>query len=506
MQDENTDEHRNVLNQIAEARKWRNHFAPIYNTFYELAAPERLRVDNQTTIETPKNPSDQDSIFDVTLQQAAQNYASDFADEFTPGYRNWTKHEPSAQVPVAARKPLDDYIKSRQQRVFDAIRASGYEEASQEAYLDSAIGPFAVEVRYTRAGRPIDVEYVPLRELLIMPGPYGNVGYRFRERSVKICHLDTIFPDCDWSKVKPTKNERKNAKGSVVVISGGYRDWSKTKETWRWFVIHNNKVVKEKTFSGRGSCPLIVARIGVSQPSAYGLGPGSRAIAAARTLNELAYLELRRVGKVVDPPGWFSDPDGVFNPELGMDAGMWYEAGAEAQIVDMAPSNDVREAIFKREDLRMDVLSALFQDKPYQRGATPPSATQWAGEQAAMEKRKALPRGRIHSEWVIPLIERFEWVLQKRGELEDFEIDGAAIDVRPVSPLSKAADLEDAQIAMQFMSVIQASGEPMGAIIDTQETYENLRSKFGDDVVKLLSKQEREALIERAELTGGALG
>lgn len=505
-QGDHSAEAKRVLANIAKARKWRSHFAPVYNTFYDLAAPERLRVDNQISGQTPRAPSDQDAIFDGTLQQAVQDYASDFADEFTPEYRAWTKHEASKKVPKPFQKQVEDYIAQRQEIVFGAIRQSSYVEASNDAYVDSAIGPFAVQVRPTRPGRPIDVEYVPLRELLILPGPFGNVGHRYRERSIPIADLDFVYPDCDWSEVAPTREERAKRQGEETVIEGGYRDWTKSEESWCWFVIARGKVKKKLTFKGRGSCPLIVGRIGVSHPSAYGLGPGSRAIAAARSLNELSYLELRRIGKIVDPPGVFTDPTGMFNPDAGLDAGYIYEAGEGFNWTDLAPQGDQRETFMKHEELRMAILRALYQDKPYQRGQTPPSATQWAGEQAAMEKRKALPRGRIHSEWVIPLIERFEWVLAFRGELEPLQIEGDMIEVRPISPLSKAADLEDAQLALQFMDAMRMSGEPLGAMVNTQETYSNLQKKYGDGVVKLLTAEQRQEMLQRTELSGQAVG
>lgn len=494
---EPTPEHKRVLADIAMARTARSHFAPLINAFYELAVPDRQHVDNDLNISTPRPPGAQDDIFDGTLQQAVRDFASEFADEFTPGYRDWTRHQAADSVPSGFKKQVDDYITARSRLVYDAIRLSGFEEASQDVYVDAAIAPSAVHVRYTRAGRPIDVEYVPTRELLILPGPYGGVGHRYRERSVRVRDLDVVHPDCNWAHVQPTAQLRKDHKGSVKVVEGGYRDWTAEQETWRWFVIHEGKVRKEYTFTGPGSCPLTVVRIYVSAPSAYGAGPASLALAPARTLNELSYLELKRAGKIVDPPGVFVDPTGTFNPEEGFDAGKWYEAGDGFEKYDLAPVGDIREVFLKREELRMAILRALWQDKPYQRGDTPPTATQWAGEQASTEKRKALPRARIHREWTLPLIERFEWVLSARGELEPLLIDGRMINIRPVSPLSKAADLEDAQLAMQLLGVIMQGGEPLSMSVDTATTYAEMQKRFGDRVVKLLTAKERQAMQQQ---------
>ncbi|MBL4538339.1 MAG: hypothetical protein JKP96_06675 [Oceanicaulis sp.] len=492
-----SDEHKRVIANISQARSSRSHFAPLYNAFYELALPDRLRVDHMVAKKEPRPATDQDSLFDNTLQQAAHDFASDFADEFTPSYRAWTKHEITNTLPKQYRKQVDEYIQERSEKVFSAIRESSFDEAAQDAYLEMAIAPAAVYIPFSRAGQPINCEFVPVRELLILPGPFGNVGHRYREHVVLDADLDIVYPHCSWNHVKPSKKERQNSKGCQVVVEGGYRLWDKPVETWRWFVIHRNKVIKEYTHEGVGSCPLQVGRIFVSKPSAYGGGPGKLALSPSRALNEMAYLELKRAGKIVDPAGIFVDPAGVFNPDQGFDAGQWYEAGPGFEHVDLTPQGDIREVFLKREDLRMSILRAMFQDKPYQRGDTPPSATQWAGEEAASQKRKALPRSRIHSEWVLPIIQRFEWLLTKRGELEPLRLNNQVAEVRPVTPLSKAADMEDAQLAIQFLEVLRADGQPLDATIDKAETFSNLQKKFGDTVVKVLSQEESEARAAR---------
>lgn len=495
-----------LMSCLQKAREARNYFAPTYNTFYDLAAPERLHVNETLSTDTPRSPGAQDEVFDETLQQAVADFASDLLEEFTPGHRPWTKFESSKTLPKEFRATVNEQIKQRGDQIFEQIRRSSFEEAVGHSYVDAAIGPFAVQIRYSRAGKPINVEHVPLRELLILPGPYGGVGHRYRERNVPIRDLDTIFPSINWDHVAPSKAERKRRAGSELVIEGGYRDWSRDEETWNWYVINRNKVVQKRRFVGRGSCALIVGRLLGAAPTAYSLSVGVRALAPARALNHLAYLDLRRQGKIVDPPAAFSDPTSTFNPEQGLEPGMWYEAGPGFSIQELAPQTDARETFLKRDELRMSVLRALFQDKPYQRGLTPPTAAQWAGETAQMEKRKSMPRGRAHREWVIPIIERFEWIMEKRGELEPIEYGDQLINVQAVSPLSRAADLEDVQLGTQLLATIQATGEPIGQVIDTQKTFSNMKNKMGADVVELLTAEQRAAALQQSMAAQGPMG
>jgi hypothetical protein len=498
-----------LMKPIEEARVSRQHFAPIFNEFLELAWPDRQHI-GKGQKDKPRTTAAQEDIFDQTLQSAVKDFASDMNDEFTPGYKPWTKHEPTAAIDTrTGRDQVKKYVDQRMSLLYGTIRQSSFEEASQDMWQYLAMCPGAMDIYFSRAGTPVLCEPIPIHELLILPGPFGGVDHRWRERNVEIRHLDTLWPGIDWDDVAPSKFERQRRKGSITVINGGYRDWEAAEETWHWYVIANNKIRRHRTYVGRGSCPRIVARTHVSSPTAYGVGPANEAIAPARTLNYLNEKMLKRVGRQLDPPTIFSD-DGTFNPEGGMDDGDWFPAGEGFQVQQLFPQGDSREVWFEQEDLRMMVRRALFQDKPFQRGDTPPTAAQWLSEEAMAARRMAFPRARLHEELVLPVIRRFEWILEKRGLIEPIEIEGNLVNLEPVSPLSRSADIEDAQIATQFLQVVGASMPEGLARIDQSETLSNLSSRMGSDkIVKVLSEEEfqqRQAAAVALQAGAGALG
>jgi len=497
---------RNVIAAIDEARTSRQRFASTYNAFFDLAAPWKMRV-NEGSHDEPRSPTDQDDVFDSTLQEVADDWAANIADEATPSYRDWASHEPVDSLSQSAKKQIAPFVKARKKLVYDTIRESSFEQSSQECYLDLGIGPCGMMIRYTRVGQPIDCEYAPLAQLLLGPGPMGGVGVRFWERKVKVRNLDTIWPDIDWSHIKPTLELRRQDKGSVTILEGGIRDYDAPEEAWDWYVIERNKVCYHKRFTGRGSCPLQVGRIFVSEPSAYGVNPGAKALAPARTLNEMAYLELKRTAKVVDPPGIFSDPTGTLNPEAGFEPGIWHEAGDGFNVQDLAPQNDVREAYFKREELKMEIRRALYQDKPYQRGQTPPSASQWIGEERMTAQRRTLYRARLHNEWTLSIIHRFEWILEKRGQLDPIEYEGEIVDVRPVTPLSRAADLAEVEAGEKLLAIVGSYfPNELGLEVNVRKTVDEFKKRMGDETVILNSDEERGAIMEQRAMQAGGAG
>jgi len=484
-------ESKDIIARIEQARSDRWHFAPAYNDFLELARPHRRRVE-KGGLKTPRATDEQNDLFDTTLQDVVDDFASDMLDEFTPSYKPWTKHVPTASVqgPAQARA-VEKYVSQRMKMLYDEIRRSSFEEASQELWIDLAIAPSALEIGYSAPGQPVSVEHVPINELLIRPGPYGGVDDRYRERLVRVSHLDTIWPDIDWSEFGANPKMRAQSKDTATVLTGGFRDWSKSEETWLWHVIAKGKVLRRREYVGAGSCPLIVGRVAVSSPTAYGVGPAIKALAPARTLNELNYLFLKKHGRDLNPPYVFFD-DGLLNPEGGIDDGTWLPASENFKVQPLVSDQTGREVWFQQEDLRMMIRRAMFQDKPYQRGDTPPTALQWSSEEAAAARRMSFPRARLHQEFVLPVIRRFEWIMQKRGDLDPLKIEGEIVNIEPVSPMSRAADLEEANRAIQFL---QGMGTVMpNALlrVDEPTTMNEVKQKMGADLVSILSDEKWE--------------
>jgi hypothetical protein len=482
---------------VEEARTARSVFSSTYNNFYNLAAPWRPRVGEKSKPDQPRAPSEQDDIFDTTLQDAVDDWASDCADEFTPSYRPWTTFSPLGgmkQFSPSAQKKISEIVVDRMKTIFDAINQSSYEEQSQEAWVDLAIAPTGMDIEETPAGLPISMEHVPSAELLIIASPFGGPGNRCREREIPIRDLDVLWPQVDWSH-HGDKQQRKLSTGTVTIRQVHTRDWyNRSEEVWTYRLMENGRTRGDPVVTrGPGSCRLIVARSRVTSPSAYGIGHANKAIAPARTLDQMAYLTLKREGRALDPPVIYSDPEAVLNLEGGLDNGIWYEAGDGFNVHELYPQSDAREVWFKEEDLKGMVRRALFQDKPYQRGDTPPTAAQWMSEEERNARRKGFPRARIVNEWVLPIIRRVEYILRKRKEIDDQEIEGKLVQLQPISPMSRASDLQEVQMADQHMQMFAARfGEMAIDFYNIPETMRRTREKMGTTVIVPATEDELE--------------
>ena len=132
-------------------------------------------------------------------------------------------------------------------------------------------------------------------------------------------------------------------------------------------------------------------------------------------------------------------------------------------------------------------------------GDTPPTLGQWMDEKAWNTRRKELPRDRCVREWVLPIIERVAWILAKRGVLPEVKLKGGkVVNCRPISPLSKAKDLEDMNLTGQVLSMAASIGGAMqvGVPVDAKATMENLIATAKER--HIVMKSDEQIMAEQA--------
>jgi len=493
-----------VLGRIEDARRDRTRATARVNRFYELALPHRQLVGQ--TSDTARDPGEQDDIFDSTLQDCVDDYASDMLDAFTPHYKPWVPLEASRKLNTAQQRQFEEAIKAYEEKLYGEILNSTFYQESQECWSDIAGGAAGMLIPFEKAGERIRPQPITMSSLLMDHGPKGELDGRWFEMRVQKRHLRHAFPGINFDRHENlTSAKCKNSSETVTVIQGCYRDYDfARREAWKFTIHVDSDKVHDKRLTGAGCQPIIAGRWRTSPPSAWGPGPADRALAPASTLNELNYLILKHLGKQVDPPFLYDD-DGMFNPDDGINAGEAYPRRPGSTFDFLVTEQDLRVAYFQQEDLRMAVRRALYQDKPFQRGDTPPTATQWLDEKAFNDRRLQLSRMRLYDEWVIPALQRFTWILARRGELPEVRIGGEIVGVRYVNPISRASDLQEVNNNHQFISMsVSTMGEAALASIDTFRTMENMKRKMGADLVELKPPDQQSELVQ--QILAGAAG
>lgn len=480
--------------RLKRAREDKDKHRKRLDDYYQYAMPWRHKI-GQTY-----NDQDVDNIFDSTAMDSVADFASDMLATFTPDYFEWIEPVPSIEVNQADRAIIQPQIEDYNSAIFSEIRRSNFKAEALECYQDLSHGTMSMIVQDTHISKPFYCESIPANDLLIARGPFKDIGVKAYE----LCYTADQIPAL-WPKAKENSELMRIIKDSpskdLKVTQICWRDYSDIgTERWKFSAYAEKKFLLESAdYTGQGSCPIIAARWMTDNTTCWGIGPGYLKLPDIKTANILVELLLEKLEESVDPM-WSYEDDGTMNLENEMQPGMWIprSPGSEApQPLESRANLDV--GYFDRQALRENILRGFFQDKPLQRGKTPPTATQFLEEAADAARRLGAPAGRLVIEWQFEIYSRFAYLTARRGKLPKVELNGQIISLNANSPLLRSQKQAEALQIQQYAAVLASivGTELAQAAIDPVEAAYILKDLFGIKAKILVNKDELAALLEQ---------
>jgi hypothetical protein len=94
--------------------------------------------------------------------------------------------------------------------------------------------------------------------------------------------------------------------------------------------------------------------------------------------------------------------------------------------------------------------------------------------------------GRLQSELLTPLANRAVAILQRRGEVGRFEIDGRGVEMIYTSPLARHRRQREAGMVRDWINAVTAMGPEAQKLIDPLKTSRYLAAAFGvpEDILR----------------------
>ena len=203
----------------------------------------------------------------------------------------------------------------------------------------------------------------------------------------------------------------------------------------------------EIEFGKFNTFPYVVPRWGKASGEIYGRSPGMNALPEMKVLNKMNETMLIGAQKIVDPPVQLPD-DGFVMPFITRPGGInYYRAGTE---VAKPIFNDTRIdfGFQAMEDRRQRVRDAFYVDQLKLRQGGPMMTATEVMQRTEEAMRLLGPMlGRMHQEYLKPMIERVYAIMLKRNKLPPVpvELDGIQLDVKYSSLIAKAQRMSDVQ-------------------------------------------------------------
>jgi hypothetical protein len=443
--------------RLAAARAWKAQWEMDFRECYFFASPHRQRLLSSTAVSSTV----------VRIQDAgdlntdeAFILCGDFVTEIVNGFMSpdkpWCKRGPGMDLPGGASGPIwkqvKDQIGKDDAAIFDAMKASNlYSEVPKAFYPDLAIGTVGLWIERPHANAAIINSAVPLREIEINLGPYGDIDDRFAVRSTRNVHVRELVGEEIWANLATRQPElakeiTEKSKDRTQVVWGFWRIWADhSDEVWQHVVMvgrAGNNLVHDVQIRGEGCCPLWIGRFNPTPDSPFGLGPLLQGLPSLRQIDEAELMLGENMELSLRPPVTF--PSMSFSSvEQGFESGMAYpiEPGHEAAIKNIYQAPPANPANYAYEQKLKKLRKLFYVDLPEQTGDTPPTRAQWMDEAARAQRRIGTP-GMPFWRDLAQIFIRYKYLLEKSGAIRAVQVDGRAVSTQPLNPTQAAAKLQ----------------------------------------------------------------
>jgi hypothetical protein len=476
---------------------------------YFFAAPQRQRM-----IQSYSQPPQQRLLDAAELNtDLAFELCGDFATEvintYMPEAQNWCDMKPLGEEPP---QEVVDEINKLVGAVFEAIKASNfYAELSKAFDPDLAIGTVGlwIEPPGGKISEPVVVSAIPIREMEVDLGPYGEIDTRFAVRHTRNMYLETLLGKEIWSKIPDDVGAvcRDKPTDRTMLSWGFWRDWSRVDdEVWQHVVYVKNKLVHDQVLVGDGSCPLIIFRWNPNPDWPWGHGPLLQGMPSLRQVDEYEIMRIMHSEISIRPPLAYPD-DSFAAIEAGLEPGMAYpvRVGSEGAIKSMYQPPPPEAANYAYEDKEHRLKKMFYVDFPQQTGDTPPTLGQWLDEMARAQRRIGRPGLPFWREGPAKIFQRFKYIEEKRGKIQKVKIDNKTISLVPFNPAQRAAEQQEISMAVQFLQLGgQFFPEEFKMWVDGRQTLENLMAKMRVEIVAMRKQDQVAGAVDQMQkLLGG---
>lgn len=421
-------------------------------------------------------------VYDTTAIEATKTFVSKMHSAMTPpqtqwGYMaldpQWAEQNPDDAK--AAQQMLDEYM----MRLFGYIHDSNFDVVINEAYFNLAVGTACLLVNQYTDKNPLMFTSIPMEKLAVEEAMTGKLEswYRWWE-DVKINEIKVRWPK---ARIPDDMLEAalQTGEATIRMLYEGvmYMPKESPKAPYCYIVANDSQILYHEFLETN---PGIIWRFQKTNDDIFGRGPVMDALPSIISLNELARIELAAANLNTFKP-YMAFSDAVFNPHTFVMQPMTIIPIAPLgnngpPLVPLPDSSSPQFSQLTINDLRQQINRLLFADSPIPNGPgdskQPASATELMINNQMLAQRIGPLFSRLQQEFLVPLLDRCSYILDKMGLLPKPDIKGLKVNFQYRSPLALAKGQEQIARFTQFVQLLQGiSGPEMAQIYINSGEY-----------------------------------
>ena len=413
-----------------------------------------------------------DALFDGTAADAVDQLAASLLAQLTPPWSRWFAFQPGEEIPQELQGHVATLLDKASAQAQAHIDRSDFAVAAHQCYLDLVTaGTACLAVEEAELGAPSVLRFsaIPIQDVVLQEGPGGRLDTAFRLRRLSPQQLLARYPKA--APAMAALDKQSDAETRIGVLEcvlpsddgrAGYDFFALLEENAAG--MDGDDLLEQGRFA---RSPFIAFRWIKAAGDVYGRSPVMKALPDIKTANKVVELVLKNASIAVTGI-WQADDDGVLNPanvKLVPGAIIPKAVGSSGLTPLAAPGRfDISQLVL--DDLRGRIRHALLVDRLGQVAAPKMSATEVLERAAEMARLLGAVFGRLQGEFLTPLIDRVVEILQRRGELPDFALDGREVKLAYQSPLARVQSQADVQGILMWLEQIKALGPAAEAVVD----------------------------------------
>jgi head-to-tail connecting protein len=440
----------------AEDKKhlWRS----TYRDAYQYAMPAR-----ETFTWHTEGQQKNRLLYDSTLQEATYTAANTLCALLFPAWMHWCELAPGAAV---TKKDLEDKpeinegLQDATKMFFSYLNTSNFNTVISEAALDLQVGTCALSFDEGDMDNPFMFQAIPLSAIEIEEGPNGTIETTWQHRCPHARNLLRMYPGLELMDLPEAtrKTIKDDPEKKLSIIQGEVYD-PETKAYYGVVIDLTGPTIIWRYKFGKSN-PTIVARASKCAGETYGRGRVLLALSDARTVDRMQEFVLTQMALQVAPP-MTGVSDGVLNP---------YTASLTPNTIIPVASNADNSPSLRPLELGQNFpptqqeMGALRERiRRTLLGPEPSEGPVKSATEISVADRNRLwamngEYNRIMAELLAKIVSRGVFILQKKGLMAPFKVNGRAVAVKYTSPFAKTQNTDDIMALQQTMQVLAPLG------------------------------------------------
>lgn len=459
-------------------------------------------------------PGHTDQLYDSTAVHSSIRFGNRLQnDVLPPGQRFWDLGAGPLITDEGQRSRTNLGLQTVSGMVHAQLNGSNFEVASGEMCLALGQGTAAMLGLQRKDKRGIGWMTVPIQELALAEGPFGDVEGVYWKRKWQARHLPRLLEGATFPKQIKMLIENDQINRQLVEIRQDC-EWDADRRLWVFtaYTDMDDEPIRVRTYrKTRWITPRFLKMPG----EVMGRGPTMLALPSAKTLHTTMELILKSAALALFGVYLWRD-DGVFDPDMAhaRPGAMWKVAytggpmGAPIVPLQVTRNFDISNIILA--DQREQVRLALFDENLPDLRESVRSPTEITERLKRSYRDHAASTGRLIRELVTPVVELVIDVMEENGQLPTkIDIDQLGVQLQLTSPLARAQSLENIQRIVEGHQIVSAlEGPEMAKLyIESEKTAPYVLRSLGwqEDHITPATKR-KQAMDGLGKMMGAQMG